>query len=718
VRKQIAGGAGRPTLTIALTLFLAFAVRGAAHAAGAPPATPTRVLIVLPNDADASVRLAADDAVGLLKQIPTLEAAVANAIADDGATFNVAIVGRGVSAAVFTAAETANMPPESFRLRSAGERVVAIAGADARGRQYGIYDVLERLGFRFFHPEQTYAPPAADVKWPAKVDVFETPSWGRRGFHFHTEHPIEASEFLLVPSATHRQWAHDLIDWLARNKANYWEFELLRTVDYDKTAPYFKELVDYSHARQVDAGVVVTWVFQQQKAWKLLPSVVIENKAALERGLDRIMQVPWDHVNLEMGGTEFTKVGDRLQVAWMNDTVAYLAAKYPHTSASVKVHCSTGQTAPHYGGVNFNYLAQFADKRLGIYPHTVMYYGLEGPAPVYDNRDFGPLYRWTLSMIDGVRKVYYNPETAYWCAFDISVPLFLPLYLRNRAADIALLADKRLDGHVTFTSGHEWGYWLSDWGVARLTWNSRRTWTDALADFAAIFGDAGPAVAGAVRDLGEAQQHWLIDRHLASYHAGQDTWNELGYLVGTDTHPRPVLFRELYKMKTANVRALQRGVIADLAGAAADFAALRARLEALAARLPAGAAPWFAELRDGFRVDELRATHAHSLWAGAAARRLQELGDDPGGEATAQIFFARAKGATRRLAATIHARESHYRYPLFYSTGWKRSVTAYDFRYLYQASTVYWNRRYEKQAIEKDFHPFLMNLVDPIWFFF
>ena len=685
------------------------------------PLAYQNVAIVLADDADPAVRLAAADAVGLLQQISGLQASLAEQPSTDPETLNIALVGGGVAESVFTAAELAAMPAESFRLRSAtldGAAAVAVAGADARGRQYGLYDLLERFGFRFFHPEQTYIPPPDDVQWPDQLDVFEKPDWGRRGFHFHTMHPIEASEFLLVASEQHKEWAHHLIDWLARNKQNYFQFELLRTVDYDQMVPYFTDLVNYSHSRLVDAGIVVTWVFQQQKAWKLLPDARAEHQTELQQSLDQIMQVPWDHLNLEMGGTEFTQVKDTLQVAWMNDTVAYLAEKYPQTDASVKVHCSSDQTAPSYGDINFNYLPQVADERMGIYPHTVMYYDLQGPAPVYNNENFSALYNWMLSMIDGTRKVYFYPETAYWCSFDIDVPLFLPIYIFNRWKDLALLVDKGLDGHVDFTSGHEWSYWLSDWSVARFTWNSHQDWTDALEWYAAIFGDAGPEIAAAIRDLALAQREWLIDKNLASYLSGEDTWDELGYFVGTTTHPRPIMFSELYRMDEAEVREMQDGVIADLRGMVDAFNEILNRVDNMLQFVPAPAMAWYSELIDSFLVDTWRAAHAHLLWSGAASRRLYELGVDPDGENKAQQLFESAREYTERFRETVQTREASYRYPLFYSTGWKRSVTSYDFRYLFQASNAYWFRRYEAQAIDKNFNPFLMNIIDPIWFFF
>ena len=728
MRVRIGGGAGVPKLAWALMLVLALACGHAKNTTGASPhnaadddaspASLAKALIVVPNDAEPSVRLAADDALNLLKQIPGFDAATASAVRDDGATFNIAIVGPGIEENVFTAGEIAAMTPESFRLRNVGRVVVAIAGADARGAQYGVYDVLERLGFRFFHPEQTYVPPAETIVWPDGLDVFEAPDWGRRGFHVHTMHPIEASEFLLVPNDQHKVWAQHLIDWLARNKQNYWQFELLRTVDYETAAPYFASLVEYSHSRGVDAGVVVTWVFQQQKAWKLMSESTSEDKDALEASLARIMTVPWDHVNLEMGTTEFTPLNDKLQVAWMNDTAAWMAANHPQTGVSVKAHCSSGQPAPDYDNINFNFLAQYADERMGVYPHTAMYYSLTDPAPVYGLQSFSAMYQWMLSMVDGRRKVYYYPETAYWVTFDIDVPVFLPLYILSRANDMAMLADQKLDGQVTFTSGHEWGYWLNDWCVARLTWHSHRAWTNVLDDFAKIFGEAGPEVSAVVGDLAQAQKHWLIERTLAGYLAGEDTWNELGYLLGTTTQPRPLMFSELYQMDADQVQALQSGVIADLGGAAADYLTLVQQAEALLARAPAASAEWLAELIDGFRVDQLNAAHAHLLWAGAAARRLNQLGVDPNGEATAQTLFGQAQALTPQYVDVVQSRETHYRYPLFYSTGHQRSVTAYDYRYLYQASNGYFLQRYEKQAIDMNFNPFLMNLIDPIWFFF
>ncbi len=680
------------------------------------------VVIVRPINSPNALRAATEDAGELLSRIPEIETTVNGSINAGTSTLNIIIADETLSAIVFEDVDLSEMPAESFRIRDAkinGAQAYIIVGADARGMQYGLYDLLEKFGFRFYHPEQTYTPSYDDIEWSMDLDIYESPDWDRRGFHFHTMHPIEMAEILMKDTPQNERWAKNMIDWLVRNKQNFWQFELMRTVDYDSMVGYYQELIDYSHDRLVDAGVVISWVFQQQKAWKLMPTQFAGvQKEIMEEGLDKIMQAPWDHIHFEMGSTEFTPVKDTDQMAWMNNTALYLAENYPATDSSVKIHCSSGQTAPNYGDINFNYIVQEADIRIAAYPHTVMYYDLEGPAPAYDNEDFSELLEWTLQIAQTDRKVYYYPETAYWCSFDIDVPLFLPVYLFNRWKDIRLLADKSLDGHVTFTSGHEWGYWLSDIVVAKSTWDSDIDWQDIIGEFTDIFGSAGPTLKQALIDLTLNQEDMLIGENLASYLAAQDTWDELGYLVGSSTHPIPVTYKELYQGDLDFLDEFEADVVDGMEEMAQDYADLLATVESVRGQVPENALSWYEELVDSFKVNKTKADHVLNLLNGVLARRRAELGVLPEGEALAQEHFTQAQAITQEFLQTMRRREPYYRYPLAYSSGWERSITSYDFKYLYQAATGYWYIRAEKQAIDKDFSIFLMNIIDPIWFFF
>lgn len=65
------------------------------------------------------------------------------------------------------------------------------------GIVYGLYGFLqEKLGFRFYHPKNTYIP--ENHLWPLPVKfIFEgKPRFNKRGFHLHTMHPMELTEQL------------------------------------------------------------------------------------------------------------------------------------------------------------------------------------------------------------------------------------------------------------------------------------------------------------------------------------------------------------------------------------------------------------------------------------------------------------------------------------------------------------------------------------------
>lgn len=76
------------------------------------------------------------------------------------------------------------------------------------------------------------------------------------------------------------------------------------------------------------------------------------------------------------------------------------------------------------------------------------------------------MFDFLFDQMQTKRTVVYHPETAYWINFDISVPLFLPIYALNRVSDLRYIHQGEtvlkasIDGQMNFDSGWEWGYWL------------------------------------------------------------------------------------------------------------------------------------------------------------------------------------------------------------------------------------------------------------------
>ena len=105
------------------------------------------------------------------------------------------------------AARLARLGPEGYRIKSAvvgGRRVTIVAGGGRVGTLYGAYDLLFRLGCRWFAPGEAHeeVPRIADIP---DLDATESPDFLTRGFH-----------------AWEDRGDPDFLLWMARNRLNYW----------------------------------------------------------------------------------------------------------------------------------------------------------------------------------------------------------------------------------------------------------------------------------------------------------------------------------------------------------------------------------------------------------------------------------------------------------------------------------------------------------------
>jgi hypothetical protein len=99
--------------------------------------------------------------------------------------------------------------PQGYRIvtgKAGGTLVAAIAGGGRVGTLYGAYDLLHRLGCRWFAPEPVHEEiPTRELERLPELDVTERPDFLTRGFHAWEDRGDEP--FLL---------------WMARNRLNYW----------------------------------------------------------------------------------------------------------------------------------------------------------------------------------------------------------------------------------------------------------------------------------------------------------------------------------------------------------------------------------------------------------------------------------------------------------------------------------------------------------------
>lgn len=147
---------------------------------------------------------------------------------------------------------------------------------------------------------------------------------------------------------------------------------------------------------------------------------------------------------IHFGPTEVTVTPDQQTVDWINWAGRRVLSRRPDLPVSINNHITGSQPTEHFGdlgcptGTNesgygdYYDLSFHTDPRLGVRVHTVMFYPLEGPAHVYNQKTFAhKLCLMERASAQG-RPLVYFPEGSWWLSFDNPVPVYLPLYMWAR----------------------------------------------------------------------------------------------------------------------------------------------------------------------------------------------------------------------------------------------------------------------------------------------
>jgi hypothetical protein len=563
----------------------------------------------------------------------------------------VATEGRGVSIA-FDTSDCAT--PGCFDISGNGDDWTV--GGDRLGQQYGAAYLLEEMGFRFHHPHHSYAP---EELFPLDPEVgTQEPAMARRGIHMHTLHPIEG--YFDAWEDPDSEGGRRIVDWLIKNRGNH-----LQWVGLDEMPPDWEKdtqaLVEYGHDRGITFGLGVQLYGKAnlQLAFDLVDDEDADQRPQMEQQWARVTGVDFDLYNLSFG--EFSDTEPEAFLASID--LAYEVMREQSDAEMTTVLHVGDDLQVEYGGETMIYylLAQFANPEITPWVHTVMFYNLfEDAGGAYHHEEFDQHRELILERLSEGQPVGYFPESAYWVAFDNSVPQAQPLYIRSRWTDLANLPN--LDDHVLFSSGWEWGFWQHDVATLRMNWAVPDAYEDTVRWMWEPWGD--DALAQAVIDLAEAQHDALMDEDLAAWVCGRDNIMEVGYGLGIVSQPRRPDFDEL--------------TVEEHGGLAQK---LRSHgMELALIEVPDREDPWVDELRDGVDIDAERALFMASL-VDASIEGSQAHLDT----ATASLAQAR-KVVDRRHSALWDPSAQR-----LITKG--RNNTLYDFGYLLRADELcYWER--------------------------
>lgn len=584
---------------------------------------------------------------------------------------------------------------------------IFISSLSSKGLSNGIYYFLQnKLGFKFYHPKETIIPDLSNYVLDTFTETI-TPRFDKIGFHIHAMHPLEITEALLNEETPNgAEEVKTYIDWLCRNGQNYFEFNLLRSIQLKTWIPYMKPIVDYAHQRGIICGADMSFHMIQQRAFQLyknFPSSFKSKDKQILQNIEQLMQINWDVWNVEFATTEFThKDQDKLhkQQKFLFDNLS----KY-HVKLTSRKHVVKDENLIS-NAKSMKTARTDMDSAYSLFVHTVMFYGLnDSSTPVYRNKDFSHLRNLLIESKD-YRDTWYFPESAYWITFDNSVPMFLTPYLETRLQDILYCDSLGIDGHLTFTSGLEWNYWLIDWSIARWCWKSSDTSikSTALAFLKEVIKDS--STIDFVQKAAALQTDFIKNKQLIKVLTAQTITDEIGGKLNLEFHPRPE-YSYKYIMNNATKDELdfiQNKYITVLDSFILQYLKLKLRYNVASENNKL-----INEILLCFHITAMRAAHRKNTLSYLIAYRLNKINKT---KLPILEYLDIAKGIRENVLISVKLQEQNYRYPLTNVAAKKKSKTVYNFGYLYPVSNLHFWEREELQAKNNKWKFYYKNIWD------
>ncbi len=561
------------------------------------------------------------------------------------------------------------------------------------GHQYAAYEVLRQLGVRLFHPEQEYVPKISPIQLQrrarirtviARGNVYR-PDFKYRSFTFHGPHPLEHLESF--SDASHPiDEAENVNRWMVKNRGAQFRNLGRGIADEASRATRRGELDTLRNELGMYQATGITLHAQQQGGGAELRLDDPDPQQTIEGIVTQRLEDTPDvaYFGIHFGPTELTTTPDEQTVDWMN--WAGLAAKMarPDIPVFINNHTTGSQSTSNFsdldcangtnesGRGDYYDLSFHTDPSLGVQVHTVMFYPLEGPAPVYKQISFEHKRCLMERASAEGRPLLYFPEGSWWLSFDNAVPVYLPIYMYSRGRDVNLLrpllasrGEGSLVGHKMFNSGHEWGYWQQDYAVGMWHFNADVTMdevlyemTDPLCD-TELFPtrcDAQNTAVGIMNEVIEHQVDYFLNRRdyrgmaggLYFYFAGEDPADEIAESIGLGFRPIRPSFSEVVSWSQQAQSDFRDSDLKALRDADLFYSERVELLQSLRRSVPEAGRVWLDEVIDGLSVNALRARHTWQLYESAIAG----------------VFSPDLTETMQEVEAVIDRRESAYRYPI------------------------------------------------------
>ncbi|GBD02989.1 hypothetical protein HRbin19_00260 [bacterium HR19] len=506
---------------------------------------------------------------------------------------------------------------------SGKQKLFIIYAPDEKNLSYAVYKFLELLGIRFFHPMKEFIPEYKNVYLPRDINLQISTHFKTRGIHLHLLHPIEYFNSFNIAGDENLEEAKKFIDYIVKTGQNYIQWSILKTLDFPTWFDHAKKIIEYAHARGVSVGaeIQLLGISSLQNSYVLVESES-NWKEQITSKIEFLMQVPWD--NIEIGFGEFLAGEPEKVVEMLNFIADYMNKNHPKTTVSVVNHVGNyPKLWVKYNNetVFYYHLPKFADPRIINNVHTVFFFDLYRDWGGYNHPDFHFQREYMMELLRESRVARYKPESAYWATADIDVPAFLPEYIYSRWIDINGLVKEisekglpMIEGHVIFSSGHEWGYWMTDYLTAKMLWESEENFEHFIEYYADIYGKCGEKMKKILLEFINLQTEYLFENRLVPYISYEDFYDDIGYMAGIETHPKRVQFEEILSMRQDEVNSFEEKVLKKIYEMVQKIIPLEEETEKLCDSSDEFIKPWCLEISDGIKIVRLRLLHSFKLY--------------------------------------------------------------------------------------------------------
>jgi hypothetical protein len=582
-----------------------------------------------------------------------------------------------------------------------------LTAASIKGVSNGIYGIMQEvLGYKFYHPREMIIPNYTTYKIPTLNHFSGKPSFKNMGFHLHTMHPIELTEDLLDDK---REGAidriYEYIDWLARNGQNYFEFNVLESIELETWIHHAKKISDYSHQRGIRCGLDLSLHMLQQKAFQLYeaPPYKFENiQKQIQYNVDMLSQTGFDVWNVELSATEFT-TGDQTK---KKKILQFLTGLLQKNNIQLMSRNHVVKTDQMVNGGNGEEAGDILADGQGLMVHTVMFYSLtDEKAPVYRNKNLKHMHE-ILIKEKTKRPTWYFPESAYWVTFDSSVPMFLLPYFSARLSDIELCEQENIEGHLTFSSGWEWGYGYIDWSIARWCWKYTIDGEDVKRTSLQFINElVSDDFKKYVAEEEKLQQEYIKEKELIRVLVAQTITDEIPGPFNLEFHPRPV-YSYAYIRNKANIEQLDSIQILYL-DPLEQYFTQGLKNDSMIHHLKLKQQEQ--EMFDGVQITHLRAKHKWNTLNYIIQKRRNHFTKE---KQDVSEFLVEAEKIRLTALDIVKNREANYRYDQKMLTTKHPDHTCYHFGYLYPVHHLHFWEREELQAKNGNYNFWYRNIWD------